>query len=114
MLKKIIELFSKNSTIQTNITCKGNVVGSNIIVDGQIVNTMKPGINYEIHVFGDVKEIDTQGRVTVQGNVEKVDAQGRVTVEGDVYGNINTMGRVEVGGSVNGDIDTMGSVRTGK
>lgn len=115
MLTKIIKLFSKNSVVRTNITRKGKIIDGIIIMDEKIVNTMQSGINYTIEIHGDVKNLDTNGKVTIHGNVTgNINTRGRVIVNGNVEKNINTIGQVNVNGSVGGSIDTIGSVSTGR
>lgn len=106
MINKILKFFSNNS----NVTIRNR----SVIINGEHVETLEPGISYEIIIEGNVNELNTVGSVTVNGNVTgDIDTTGEVTVHGDVGGDIDTTGAVTAH-KVSGSIDTVGRVTVGE
>ena len=94
--------FSGSGSISVN---GNNVVINDQTIDGEFVE----GKNIDIHVEGNVDNIETTGPVSVNGNVNRVDAGGSVRISGDAAG-VNAGGSVHVGGRVQGNINAGGSV----
>ena len=97
--------FSGSGSISVN---GNNVVINDQTIDGEFVE----GKTINIHVEGNVDNIETIGSVSVNGNVNRVDAGGSVRISGDAAG-VNAGGSVHVGGRVHGNINAGGSVHCG-
>ena len=89
------------------------VNGDNVVINDQVINDeFVEGKNIDIHVEGNVDNIETTGSVAVNGNVNRVDAGGSVRISGDAAG-VNAGGSVHVDGRVQGNINAGGSVHCG-
>ncbi len=95
-----------------SICVSGN---SNVVINGKAVNgEFLEGKTIDIHVEGNVENLETTGSVTVSGNVGRTSCGGSATIGHDVVGNINAGGSVHVNGKVQGGINAGGSVYCGE
>lgn len=107
-------------------TYQGNdiqIINGNIYIDGVLQSQNQN--NLEIHIHGNVQNLECDQNITIHGNVENANAKGSINCNDaqSVYANgsvncDNVHGNVNAGGSVNcdnvgGSISAGGSVRYG-
>ena len=91
-----------------------SVNGNNVVINGKNINgEFMEGKNIDIHVEGNVENLETTGSVTVSGDVGCASCGGSATIGHDVIGDINAGGSVRVNGKVQGSINAGGNVHCG-
>lgn len=92
------------------IQCTGNnvsVINNKVFIDGKEISN-EAGKNSDIHIYGDVKNIECEGSVECNNVQGYIQCKGSVNCD-DVGGNINCGGSCNCD-NVNGSVTAGGSI----